>query len=155
MHQTNALLKTSTVSFVLNGETVVCPGDQTILQAARQHDVEIPRLCDMEGMRPDGNCRTCMVEIKGERVLAPSCCRYPKEGMEVTTNSPRALTSQKMSIELLLSDIPETSYTLNSELDVWAKKMAIGTARFRARPPPAEDASHPAIAVHPGACIPG
>ncbi len=48
-------------------------------------------------MRPDGNCRTCMVEIKGERVLAPSCCRYPKEGMEVTTNSARALTSQKMS----------------------------------------------------------
>ena len=62
----------------------------------------------MEGMRPDGNCRTCMVEIKGERVLAPSCCRYPKDGMEVTTNSARALTSQKMSIELLLSDVPET-----------------------------------------------
>ena len=61
----------------------------------------------MEGMRPDGNCRTCMVEIKGERVLAPSCCRYPKEGMEVTTNSARALTSQKMLLELLLSDIPE------------------------------------------------
>ena len=45
----------------------------------------------MEGMRPDGNCRTCMVEIKGERVLAPSCCRYPKEGMEVTSNSARAV----------------------------------------------------------------
>ena len=77
MHQTNALLKTSTVSFVLNGETVVCPADQTILQAAEHHGVEIPRLCYMEGMRPDGNCRTCMVEIKGERVLAPSCCRFP------------------------------------------------------------------------------
>ena len=41
-------------------------------------------------MRADGNCRTCMVEIKGERVLAASCCRYPKDGMEVTTNSARA-----------------------------------------------------------------
>src|SRR5438477_969842 len=153
MHQTNALLKTSTVSFVLNGETVVCPGDQTILQAARQHDVEIPRLCDMEGMRPDGNCRTCMVEIKGERVLAPSCCRYPKEGMEVTTNSPRALTSQKMSIELLLADIPETSYTLNSELDLWAKKLSMGKPRFAARHQPAEDLSHPAMAVNLDACI--
>ena len=42
-------------------------------------------------MRPDGNCRTCMVEIKGERVLAPSCCRYPTDGMEVTTDSARAV----------------------------------------------------------------
>jgi len=153
MHQTNALLKTSTVSFVLNGETVVCPADQTILQAAEQHGVEIPRLCYMEGMRPDGNCRTCMVEIKGERVLAPSCCRYPKEGMEVTSKSPRALTSQKMSIELLLADIPETSYTLNSELDLWAKKLSIGKPRFTARQQPKEDLSHPAMAVNLDACI--
>ena len=59
------------VSFTLNGNTVACGPDQTILEAAQQHGVEIPRLCYMEGMRPDGNCRTCMVEIKGERVLAP------------------------------------------------------------------------------------
>ena len=104
-------------------------------------------------MRPDGNCRTCMVEIKGERVLAPSCCRYPKDGMEVTTNSARALTSQKMSIELLLSDVPETAYTLNSELDLWAKKLAIGKPRFAARHQPAEDLSHPAMAVNLDACI--
>ena len=75
-----------------------------------------------------------MVEIKGERVLAPSCCRYPKDGMEVTTNSPRAVISQKMSIELLLADVPETTYTLNSELDFWAKKMGIGKPRFGERP---------------------
>src|ERR1700674_1354969 len=141
------------VSFLLNGRAVSCRSDQTILQAAEQHGVEIPRLCYMEGMRPDGNCRTCMVEIKGERVLAPSCCRYPKEGMEVTTNSARALTSQKMSIELLLSDIPEKSYTLNSELDLWAKKLSMGTPRFAARHQPAEDLSHPAMAVNLDACI--
>ena len=134
-------------------KTVVGNSDETILQAAQRHGVEIPRLCYMEGMRPDGNCRTCMVEIKGERVLAPSCCRYPKEGMEVTTNSERALTSQKMSIELLLSDVPETSYTLNSELDFWAKKLSIGKPRFAARHQPAEDLSHPAMAVHLDACI--
>ena len=98
-------------------------------------------------MRPDGNCRTCMVEIKGERVLAPSCCRYPNEGMEVTTDSARAVTSQKMVLELLLSDVPETSYTLNSELDLWAKKLAVGKPRFAARHQPAEDLSHPAMAV--------
>jgi formate dehydrogenase major subunit len=142
-----------TVTFSLNGTTVVGPADRTILQTAQDHGIEIPRLCYMEGMRADGNCRTCMVEIKGERVLAPSCCRYPKDGMEVTTNSARAITSQKMSIELLLSDVPETVYTLNSELDLWAKKMAIGKPRFRARSQPAEDVSHPAMDVHLDACI--
>src|ERR1044071_7802463 len=112
------------VTFTLNGAAVESIGDETLLQTAKRLGLEVPHLCFKEGMRPDGNCRACMVEIKGERVLAPSCCRYPTDGMEVTTNSARALTSQKMSIELLLADVPEPSYTLNSELDRWAKKLA-------------------------------
>ena len=146
-------MATPTLSFILNGETVVCDADKTLLQIADERGLEIPRLCYMEGMRPDGNCRTCMVEVKGERTLAPSCCRYPREGMEVTTNSARALASQKMTIELLLSDIPETAYTRNSELDLWARKLSIGKPRFKARHQPVEDISHPAIAVHLDACI--
>jgi len=141
------------VTFTLNGKTVVANSDQTILQVAQAQGIDVPRLCYMEGMRADGNCRTCMVEIKHERVLAASCCRYPKEGMEITTNSPRALVSQKMSIELLLSDVPETTYTRNSELDLWAKRMGVGKPRFRSRPQPLGDASHPAIDVHLDACI--
>jgi len=87
-------------------------------------------------MRPDGNCRACVVEIKGERVLAPSCCRYPKDGMEVTNRPPaRAVASQKMVLELLLSDIPEKSYTLDSELDHWAKELKVASPRFRGAPP--------------------
>src|ERR1700741_2232099 len=96
--------------FRLNGVEISAERGETIIQAAKRHGVDIPHLCYKEGMRADGNCRACMVEIKGERVLAASCCRYPKDGMEVTTNSARAVTSQKMSLELLLSDIPETSY---------------------------------------------
>jgi formate dehydrogenase major subunit len=153
MHQKLTAVATVPVSFTLNGQTVVVPSDETILEAAQKHGVEIPRLCHMDGMRPDGNCRTCMVEITGERVLAPSCCRYPKDGMEVTTNSPRAVTSQKMSIELLLSDVPERSYTLNSELDLWAKKLAVGKPRFAPRHQPVEDVSHPAMSVNLDACI--
>ena len=72
----------TSVSFTLNGQTVVGSSDETILQTADRLGVEIPRLCYMEGMRADGNCRTCMVEIAGERVLAPSCCRAPAPGME-------------------------------------------------------------------------
>ena len=104
----------------------------------------------MEGMRPDGNCRTCMVEIKGERVLAPSCCRYPKDGMEVTTNSARAVTSQKMSLELLLSDMPETR--LHAQLrarslgEEAGGRQAALRSRGISRP---QDLSHPAMAVQP------
>src|SRR6188768_953590 len=141
MHQKNTAIDVPLVTFTLNGQNVVTRADQTILQAADDHGIEVPRLCYMEGMRADGNCRTCMVEIKGERVLAPSCCRYPKEGMDVTTNNERALVSQKMSIELLLADMPETDYTRDSELDFWAKKLDIGKPRFKSRPQPVEDLS--------------
>src|SRR5438445_6208878 len=127
------------VTVTLNGRPVSAPGNETLLHIAQDQGIDIPRLCYMDGMRADGNCRTCMVEIKGERVLAPSCCRYPKDGMEVTTNSARALTSQKMSLELLLADVPEASYTRNSELDRWAKKLSVGKPRFGARPQPVED----------------
>src|SRR5436853_4493794 len=93
---------------------------ETIIQTADRLGISIPRLCYKPGMRPDGNCRACMVEIKGERVLAPSCCRTPASGMEVQSASPRARASQKMVIELLLSDMPETArlggYTRHSEL---------------------------------------
>src|SRR6185436_10680729 len=141
------------VAFTLNGKPVEALDGETLLQTAKRQGIEVPHLCYKDGMRADGNCRACMVEVKGERVLAPSCCRYPKAGMDVTTNSARAVTSQKMVLELLLSDIPEQSYTLNSELDQWAKKLAAGKPRFASRHQPAEDLSHPAIAVHLDACI--
>ncbi len=63
------------ITFSLNGTPVAAREDETILQAADRHGIEIPRLCYKEGYRPDGNCRVCMVEIEGERVLAPSCSK--------------------------------------------------------------------------------
>jgi formate dehydrogenase major subunit len=141
------------VKFVLNGRPAIGRSNETLIEAAKRYGIEVPHLCYTNGLRADGNCRACMVEIKGERVLAPSCCRYPAEGMEVTTDSARALASQKMVLELLLSDIPEQTYTLDSELDRWALKLAVGKPRFPARHQPAADLSHPAIAVHLDACI--
>jgi formate dehydrogenase major subunit len=141
------------VEFKLNGLTVVGRSDESIIETARRHGVAIPHLCYKPGMRPDGNCRACMVEIKGERVLAPSCCRYPKDGMEVNTDTPRAENAQRMVLELLLSDVAETAYTRDSELDLWARRLEIGKPRFASRAQPASDHSHPAIAVNLDACI--
>src|SRR6476646_9393598 len=141
------------IEFKLNGRTVIGRPDETIIETAKKNGVEIPHLCYKPGMRPDGNCRVCVVEIKGERALAPSCCRYPKEGMEVTTDNPRAQLSQKMVLELLLSDMPERQYSKENELDLWARKMNLGLPRFEGRKQPKADISHPAIAVNLDACI--
>src|SRR3954470_3543017 len=124
------------IEFKLNGRTVIGRPDETIIETAKKNGVEIPHLCYKPGLRPDGNCRACVVEIKGERALAPSCCRYPKEGMEVTTDNPRAELSQKMVLELLLSDFSKTNYTKNTEVGLWAKKPKLGKPRFDSRQQP-------------------
>ena len=141
------------ITFSLDGRNIDAQLNETILQAARRHGTEIPHLCYMDGLRPDGNCRACVVEINGERALAPSCCRTPTEGMQVSSQNERARTSQKMVLELLKSDVVETPYTRHSELELWATKLAVGTPRFPARHQPVQDVSHPAIAVNLDACI--
>ena len=140
-------------TFTLDGRTLDAQPGETILQAAQRHGVEIPHLCYTDGLRPDGNCRACMVEISGERPLAPSCCRTPTDGMEVSSHNERARHSQKLVLELLQSDVTDTPYTRESELELWAGKLDIGTPRFPARRQPNADVSHPAIAVNLDACI--
>ncbi len=141
------------IEFKLNGQTVVGRPDEKIIETAKKHGIAIPHLCHGGNQRSDGNCRACVVEIKGERALAPSCCRFPTAGMEVTTNSPRALTSQKMVLELLLSDMPQQQYTLENKLANWAKRLGVGKPRFARREQPKADISHPAMAVNLDACI--
>ena len=139
--------------FRLNGNAVVALGDESIIEAAQRHGVKIPHLCYKPGMRPDGNCRACVVEIKGERVLAPSCCRKPTTGMEVSSESARALHSQKLVVEMLAADVPERLLKPDSELELWKRWLKIGKPRFAPRRQPAADLSHPAMAVNLDACI--
>ena len=105
------------VAFELDGQPVTAHPGETILKAAQRHGVEIPHLCYSDGLRPDGNCRACVVEIAGERTLAPSCCRAPTEGMKVQAASPRARKSQQMVVEMLLSDMPDTGYRWNDGIE--------------------------------------
>ena len=73
------------IDFVLDGKTVAAGEGETIWDVAKREGNPIPHLChvDMPGYRPDGNCRACMVDIEGERVLAASCIRTPTPGMIV------------------------------------------------------------------------
>ena len=141
------------VSFELNGRKIKAKSSQTLIEIAKHEGIEIPHLCYKSGMESVGNCRACVVEIEGERVLAPSCCRYPSENMKVQTDSARALVSQKMVLELLQSDMPSTAYTLNNELDQWSLAMSLGKPRYEPRPKVQQDATHAAITVNLDACI--
>jgi formate dehydrogenase major subunit len=149
----------STVAFMLDGAEVHAREGETIWQVAQRNGTDIPHLCyaPEPGYRPDGNCRACMVEIEGERVLAASCIRTPTPGMKVKSASDRAKTARKMVFELLVADQPERNTQAHdpaSKFWSWADRMGIATSRLPARAKnPAPDRSHPAMAVNLDACI--
>src|SRR5450432_1955675 len=95
-----------TIKFTLDGHEVEAGTGETIWQVAQRLGTDIPHLCysPEPGYRADGNCRACMVEVEGERVLAASCIRKPRQGMKVKSASERAKAARKMVFELLLAD---------------------------------------------------
>ncbi|MCB2019292.1 MAG: (2Fe-2S)-binding protein, partial [Burkholderiaceae bacterium] len=146
-------LDAPTIRFELDGREVEARQGELLIEVADREGVEIPRLCYKPGLAEVGNCRACVVEIDGERVLAPSCCRTASAGMKVRSDSERARKSQQLVLELLLADMPGRAYTRLNELDVWATKLNVGKPRFAPRAQPAADLSHPAMAVNLDACI--
>src|SRR6267378_3650225 len=109
---------TDAIKFLLDGDEVEARPGETIWQVANRRGTEIPHLCysPAPGYRPDGNCRACMVEIQGERVLAASCIRKPTAGMQVSTQSDRAESARRVVFELLKADQPprEQAFDPNS-----------------------------------------
>ncbi len=148
---------TDKITFTLDGKEVTAEPGETIWQVAKRQGTTIPHLCwkDAPGYRADGNCRACMVEIEGERVLAASCVRTPADGMKVITDSERAKTSRKMVIELLMADQPKMkdAHDTESEFIKWTKAMNVKTSRFPRGKRPKPDVSHSAMAVNLDACI--
>lgn len=146
------------IRFLLDGEEVTAQPDETIWQAAQRHGTTIPHLCysPEPGYRADGNCRACMVEIEGERVLAPSCKRMPADGMTVVSASARAKRARELVFELLVADQPprEAAHDAGSKFWHWAEALDVTASRFPARAHvPAPDRSHGAMAVNLDACI--
>ena len=94
-------------NFTIDEREIDIRAGETIFRAARRLGIKLPHLCysPKPGYRPDGNCRVCMVEIEGERVLAASCIRTPTPGMKVKTQTDRATTARRMVAELLLNDV--------------------------------------------------
>ncbi len=145
------------IAFELDGVHVEAQPDETLWEVATRVGTAIPHLCHrpQPGYRPDGNCRACMVEIEGERVLAPSCKRMPAVGMKVHSRTERASKARALVMELLVADQPAraTSHDPTSAFWGWAERVGITESRF----PPARrwthDPSHPAMRVNLDACI--
>ncbi len=147
-----------TIKFTLDGREVEAPVGETIFRTAERYGIKLPNLCysPAPGYRPDGNCRVCMVEIEGERVLAASCLRTPTNGMKVKTQTDRAKNARRMVAELLLTDQPERDVAPDPQSHLWQviDGQGLTTSRFPERSDPAApDRSHTAMAVNLDACI--
>jgi len=148
------------INFTLDGEKITAKAGETIWQVAKRMGETIPHLCykPEPGYRADGNCRACMVEIEGERVLAASCLRSPNEGMVVTSaTSDRAQSSRKMVMELLATDQPEREQSPDKSSHFWAMAdllaMDATEARFDETVKPCADNSSKAMRVNLQSCI--
>ena len=92
----------------IDGKKITAPEGATILEAARQHEIQIPTLCSNEALKPYGACRLCIVEVsKNGRTAIETSCTYPAEdGLEVKTDSARVREGRKLVIELYLARCP-------------------------------------------------
>ena len=147
-----------TVTIKLDGKDISVPEGATIWEAAQAQGTLIPHLCHKPepGYRSDGNCRACMVEIEGERVLAASCIRPVQDGMVVNTASERAEKSRALVVELLAADQPDQPHDASSHFLDMAALNGVSESRFPARDAchvPLLDDSHVAMSVNLDACI--
>lgn len=91
------------VNITINRFSISVPEGSTILEAARMADVHIPHLCYLKELNEIGACRLCCVEVEGEEKLLPACSNVVREGMNITTNSPRVRQACRTNLELIMS----------------------------------------------------
>ncbi len=148
------------VNLKINNIPVSVEEGTTILDAAKQLNFKIPTLCNHPDLSIAGNCRVCVVEVKGQRLLAASCATPVSEGMEISTNSEKVRSSRKHVIELLLSehnaDCTKCYKNGNCELQELSNEYRVGDHLFldlvRAKDK-IVDISSPSIAKDDSKCI--
>jgi len=87
----------------INGKEYSFNQGQTILQVAKENNINIPTLCYLKGVLEEGNCRICMVELANGK-LVPACATKAADGMEVLTKSDKVIASRKNTLSLILAD---------------------------------------------------
>lgn len=146
------------INLKINNIPVTVPEGTTILQAAKQANIEIPSLCYLKDINCIGACRVCVVEIVGRRGLVASCVYPVEEGMEILTNTPTVRSSRKTTIELILSTHHKKCLSCvrgnNCELQKLAYDYAIDEDRFKGEEPIYQiDESAPYVVRDNNKCI--
>jgi len=117
------------VNITINDIEISVPETYTVLEAAREVNIEIPTLChlnlhDLKAVNRSASCRVCVVEVEGRGPLCPSCSTYVSEGMVIRTNTPRAVKARRTMVELLLSDHPKDCLTCEKNQKCDLQKLA-------------------------------
>jgi NADH dehydrogenase/NADH:ubiquinone oxidoreductase subunit G len=125
------------LNIVIDGKEMSVPEGMTILEAANEADINIPTLCHRPDLRPEGNCRVCVVEVEGAPRLVASCHTPIAEGMVIRTNSPKVMAARKVVVELLLAGHTGPCVTDECagecELHYLAAELEVGPPRFQVK----------------------
>ncbi|WP_205745725.1 2Fe-2S iron-sulfur cluster-binding protein [Egibacter rhizosphaerae] len=123
------------VTIELDGVEVRVPEGSTLLEAAREQGTGTPTLCYLENLTPVNACRVCVVEVEGQRTLAPACSRPVEDGMVVRTDSERVRLSRRMVLELLASSVDLS--LASDEIKGWMDEYGVQPDRYGPPRPPA------------------
>jgi bidirectional [NiFe] hydrogenase diaphorase subunit len=148
----------SVVTLTINGETVGAQEGQSLLAVLREHNVEIPTLCHLDGLSERGGCRLCMVEIEGNNKLQAACVTTAQEGMVVQTHTDRLVEYRKMILELLFAERNHVCSVCvmngNCELQWQAATVGMDHVRYDyLHPDLPMDASHERFMLDHNRCI--
>ncbi|MDZ4255788.1 MAG: formate dehydrogenase subunit alpha [Sulfuritalea sp.] len=155
-----------TVSLEIDGIAVSVARGTSLLRAAAEAGVSIPKLCATDFVKPFGSCRLCLVEIEGRKGYPSSCTTPAEAGMRVRTQSPQLAKLRRNVMELYISDHPLDCLTCsangNCELQTMAGVVGLREVRYgKGDPTPGEnhyvdavkDESNPYFSYDPGKCI--
>jgi len=145
------------INLTIDGLPVSVPAGTTVLDAAKQVNINIPTLCYMKGINEIGACRVCVVNTGG-RALQAACVLPASEGMKVQTNTPAVREARKANLELLLSNHNRECTTCvrsgSCELQSLSEEMGVNTLRFEGKKNEYDiDTSSPSIERDPSKCI--
>ncbi|MBO5328678.1 MAG: (2Fe-2S)-binding protein [Clostridia bacterium] len=114
------------INLKINGISVSVPEGSTILDAARQANIEIPTLCYLKNVNKEGSCRMCVVEATGARGLVAACVYPVAEGMEVRTNTEKCRQSRKLTLELILSKHKQKCLSCERSRNCELQRLSLG-----------------------------
>jgi formate dehydrogenase major subunit len=113
-----------TVTIEIDGLPATVKSGSTIMRAARESGVDVPKLCATDSMKPFGSCRLCVVEIEGRNGYPASCTTPVEEGMKIRTQTDSLARLRRNVMELYISDHPLDCLTCSANGDCELQDMA-------------------------------